>query len=99
MLRVKDAISARYQTAFKFDYFNKMQSILLPAVYNENTKNLAIASPTGSGKTVIHELAILRALEDKSAKDVKCVFIAPNKALCQQRAAEWTAKFAVFGLL
>jgi len=100
LLRVQDVISLRYQTAFQFEYFNKMQSILLPTVYNDNSKNLSIASPTGSGKTVIHELAILRTLEDKSSpKDVKIVFIAPNKALCQQRAAEWTSKFATFGLL
>lgn len=100
LLQVQDVISLRYQTAFKFEYFNKMQSILLPTVYNDNTKNLSIASPTGSGKTVIHELAILRTLEDKSSpKDVKIVFIAPNKALGQQRAAEWTSKFAIFGLL
>lgn len=46
-LRVKDAISARYQTAFKFECFNKMQSILLPSVYRHD-KNLAVASPTGN---------------------------------------------------
>jgi ATP-dependent DNA helicase HFM1/MER3 len=40
---------------------------------------MVIAAPTGSGKTVVHELAILRLLISAEGKDIKCVFIAPNK--------------------
>ena len=59
---------------------------------------MVVAAPTGSGKTVVHELAIVRLLLTKVAKDIKCVFIAPNKALCQQRCVEWQKKFGRLGI-
>lgn len=59
---------------------------------------MVIAAPTGSGKTVVHELAVLRLLLTKDIRDIKCVFIAPNKALCQQRCEEWQNIFGNVGL-
>ena len=59
---------------------------------------MVIAAPTGSGKTVIHELAVLRLLITREIRDIKCVFIAPNKALCQQRCEEWQNIFGNVGL-
>jgi ATP-dependent DNA helicase HFM1/MER3 len=60
---------------------------------------MVVAAPTGSGKTVVHELAIMRLLLNGEGRDMKCVFIAPNKALCQQRAAEWSKSFGSMGLM
>jgi ATP-dependent DNA helicase HFM1/MER3 len=61
---------------------------------------MVIAAPTGSGKTVVHELAILRLLiTSADHRDIKCVFIAPNKALCQQRVIEWGKSFGALGLM
>jgi ATP-dependent DNA helicase HFM1/MER3 len=60
-------------------------------------ENMVVAAPTGSGKTVIHELAIIRLLMKCIKKTIKCIFIAPNKALCQQRVAEWKIKFQPCG--
>ena len=59
---------------------------------------MVIAAPTGSGKTVVHELAVLRLLLTVDVREIKCVFIAPNKALCQQRCDEWQKKFGSLGL-
>jgi ATP-dependent DNA helicase HFM1/MER3 len=59
---------------------------------------MVIAAPTGSGKTVIHELAVLRLLLTKEIRVIKCVFIAPNKAICQQRCEEWQNIFGKVGL-
>jgi ATP-dependent DNA helicase HFM1/MER3 len=59
---------------------------------------MVIAAPTGSGKTVVHELAILRLLLNADVRDIKCVFIAPNKALCQQKCTEWQQSFGDVGL-
>jgi superfamily II DNA or RNA helicase len=58
--------------------------------------NMVVSSPTGSGKTVIFELAIIRLLE-ASAFD-KAVYLAPTKSLCAERARDWTAKFAGIGV-
>lgn len=85
-----------------------------------------VAAPTGSGKTVLHELAIVRLLITASLRPnklkynlsvsiylqsvlnqvyiftrnmiIRAVVIAPNKALCQQRVAEWSATFGPVGL-
>lgn len=59
--------------------------------------NMVVAAPTGSGKTVIHEVAIIRLLSQVSNRALKIVYIAPNKALCQQRMREWDAKFTPLG--
>jgi ATP-dependent DNA helicase HFM1/MER3 len=59
---------------------------------------MVVAAPTGCGKTVIHEIAIMRLLVKLPIKSIKVVYIAPNKALCQQKLDEWTKKFTSFGL-
>lgn len=59
---------------------------------------MVVAAPTGCGKTAIHELAIVRLMMKHSPKQMKIVYVAPNKALCQQKVDEWTQKFGSFGL-
>lgn len=57
---------------------------------------MVVSSPTGSGKTVVFELAIIRLLE---AGDFgKAVYLAPTKSLCAERARDWSAKFAGIGI-
>jgi ATP-dependent DNA helicase HFM1/MER3 len=60
-----------------------------------------LSSPTGSGKTVVFEISIVRELKkrlnDPSYKG-KILFVAPIKALCQQILGFWEKKFAPFGL-
>ncbi|KAF8720643.1 hypothetical protein AX14_010839, partial [Amanita brunnescens Koide BX004] len=63
-------------------------------------ENLVISAPTGSGKTVLFELAILRTL--RQARDsggvFKCVYVSPTKALCSERFRDWGAKFGPLGI-
>ena len=99
LLKVSDIIDREYVDIFSFEYFNQMQSIIMPSILNDSSK-IVIGSPTGSGKTVLHEAAIIQLLcNKKPSKDIKCVLIAPNKALCQQRTSEWINKFGKYGLL
>lgn len=44
------------------------------------------------------ELAICRAFLTFGKAKLKCIYIAPNKALCQQRWIEWSRKFSSLGL-
>ena len=62
--------------------------------------SLKLLYSIGSGKTVCHELAIVRVLQQKSypQNDFKCVFVAPNKALCQQRVSMWEKSFSNLGI-
>ncbi|XP_026327613.1 probable ATP-dependent DNA helicase HFM1 [Hyposmocoma kahamanoa] len=64
---------------------------------------MVVCAPTGSGKTVIFEMAIvqlLMELEDKNyIDDFKIIYMAPVKALCTERLTEWYPKFTKFGHL
>lgn len=57
-------------------------------------------APTGSGKTVLFELSIIRMLKEsaRSGNSLKCVYMAPTKALCSERHKDWTAKFSSLGV-
>ncbi|KAK0484062.1 Sec63 Brl domain-containing protein [Armillaria novae-zelandiae] len=70
-----------YRTIFKFGVFNAVQSSCFDTLMQSN-ENLVTSAPTGSGKTVLFELAIIQMLtETNSATDnsVKCVYMAPTK--------------------
>ena len=80
---------------FPYDYFNAVQSKVLHKVY-ETDENIVVAAPTGAGKTVIAELAMLRLLLNKKNKnraDTKIIYISPIKALCNERYQDWKRKF------
>lgn len=96
-IRVKDVIPKGIGDIFSFDCFNEMQSALFVQIYDSDS-NLTVAAPTGSGKTVVCELAILRLVKKYSISEIKCIMITPNKALCQQKMKEWNESFSKLGL-
>jgi activating signal cointegrator complex subunit 3 len=49
--------------------------------------NSLIGAPTGSGKTIMSELAMLRVF--KTQPDTKIIYIAPLKALAKERIIDW----------
>ncbi|KAJ7047198.1 P-loop containing nucleoside triphosphate hydrolase protein [Mycena alexandri] len=61
---------------------------------------MVLSAPTGSGKTVLFELAIIRMLRQakESGDAVKCVYMAPTKALCSERQRDWSSKFDALGI-
>ena len=70
----------------KFETFNPIQTQLFHVLYHTNYPVL-LGAPTGSGKTIVAEIALLRMkrIEPKS----KCVYIAPLKSLARERLKEW----------
>ncbi|KAF7337998.1 ATP-dependent DNA helicase MER3 [Mycena venus] len=88
-----------YRGVFKFGVFNAVQSSCFDTVVKSD-ENMVISAPTGSGKTVLFELAIVRMLRraKELGKSVKCVYMAPTKALCSERQRDWSSKFDALGI-
>ncbi|KAF9741425.1 hypothetical protein PMIN02_000945 [Paraphaeosphaeria minitans] len=87
----------RLRTIFPYPIFNAVQSKCFDAVYKTN-QNFVLSSPTGSGKTVVLELAICRAISENSTGQYKIVYQAPTKALCSERQRDWQKKFGPLNL-
>jgi activating signal cointegrator complex subunit 3 len=70
----------------KFTHFNPIQTQAFHTLYHSDA-NVLLGAPTGSGKTIVAELAILRALRMYPGR--KVVYIAPMKALARERMDDW----------
>ena len=92
----------------RFRYFNALQSACFEPAY-EGRGSLVVAAPTGSGKTALMELAILGQHREGLAPGGerlarapggrrKAIYIAPMKALVQEKAAEWARSLGSGGL-
>ncbi|THU88606.1 P-loop containing nucleoside triphosphate hydrolase protein [Dendrothele bispora CBS 962.96] len=87
-----------YRSIFKFGVFNAVQSSCFDSTLHSR-ENLVVSAPTGSGKTVLFELAIIKMLTEakESGQSLKCVYVAPTKALCSEKYKDWSAKFDPLG--
>ncbi|KAL4451451.1 hypothetical protein ABPG75_007113 [Micractinium tetrahymenae] len=78
----------------QFTHFNPIQTQVFTALYNTDD-NALVAVPTGSGKTICAEFALLRMIQ--RASEGKCsaraVYIAPLEALAKERLADWSKRF------
>jgi len=76
----------------KYPYFNPIQTQVFNALYNSED-NVFIGAPTGSGKTICAEFAILHMLSQNP--DSKCVFVTPLQSLAEQAYVDWRTKFGI----
>ena len=70
--------------------FNKIQTQVFQALYTTDD-NVFIGAPTGSGKTVCAEFALLRLWGQRDPPRAVC--IEPYQEMVDQRVAEWSVKF------
>eukprot|EP00754_Rhynchopus_humris_P036903 Rhum_TRINITY_DN18999_c0_g1::Rhum_TRINITY_DN18999_c0_g1_i1::g.168732::m.168732/K15271/HFM1, MER3; ATP-dependent DNA helicase HFM1/MER3 len=106
---VASLLPPRLASLFHFEAFNKVQSRCAGQLLGDD-ESMVVSSPTGSGKTVLMELAILRVFfynETAGRYEVtlgetrntrKVVYVAPIKALAYEKAKEWAAMLGPFGL-
>lgn len=86
-----------------FDRLTTMQEQTLPHILNDDS-DIVVAAPTGSGKTLLLEAAIMRLFQltrgcsgSSSPSDYvkkKAVYICPIKALANEKYTEWSTKFS-----
>ncbi|GKY99048.1 hypothetical protein MPSEU_000860500 [Mayamaea pseudoterrestris] len=78
--------NAAYEKLYPFHAFNPIQTQLFHVLYHTDSPVL-LGAPTGSGKTIVAELALLRL--KKLRPSSICVYIAPLKALARERLKDW----------
>ena len=71
--------------------FNKIQTQVFQALYTTD-ENVFIGAPTGSGKTICAEFALLRLWTKPEQRRAVC--IEPYQETVDQRAAEWRKQFS-----
>ncbi|KAJ5157620.1 uncharacterized protein N7482_008720 [Penicillium canariense] len=84
---VKALKREEYQKLYPdWEHFNKIQTQVFKSVFDSDD-NVFIGAPTGSGKTVCAELALLRHWSTENSG--RAVYIAPFQELVDQRLADW----------
>uniref|UniRef100_A0A8C7XEW1 Activating signal cointegrator 1 complex subunit 3 n=1 Tax=Oryzias sinensis TaxID=183150 RepID=A0A8C7XEW1_9TELE len=73
-----------YESLYKFTHFNPIQTQIFHTLYHTDT-NVLLGAPTGSGKTIAAEMAIVNYL----LGFLQVVYIAPLKALVRERMEDW----------
>lgn len=74
-----------------WQHFNSIQTQTFNSLYSTDD-NVLVAAPTGSGKTVCAEFALLRHWAKSSAG--KALYIAPNQELVDIRLRDWEKRLS-----
>jgi ATP-dependent DNA helicase HFM1/MER3 len=90
------AVGEKYSQIFGFKSFNRIQSSVFDKVMNRD-KNIILCAPTGSGKTVVAELAIISAVKH-NMEPILMLYVSPLRALCQEKVKEWNERMAKIGI-
>ena len=78
----------------RWERFNKIQTQVHSSLFTTND-NVFIGAPTGTGKTICAEFAILRHWS--SPTKGRAVYIAPFQELVDQRLADWSERLGKVG--
>lgn len=81
-------------------HFNPIQTQVFTSLYSSDD-NVLVCAPTGSGKTVCAEFALLRLFSKHAAGSlagVRAVYMGPVEALVAQMYKGWAARFGSLGV-
>lgn len=82
----------RFEKLYNFTHFNPIQTQIFYTLYHTD-ENVLLGAPTGSGKTIVAEVAMFRVFREYP--NTKVVYIAPLKALVRERIEDWRKRFVV----
>ncbi|KAF9624190.1 hypothetical protein IFM89_008128 [Coptis chinensis] len=85
-LPVTSLSNKSYEVLYKFSHFNPIQTQTFHVLYHTDN-NVLLGAPTGSGKTISAELAMLHLFNTQP--DMKVIYIAPMKAIVRERMHDW----------
>ena len=85
-LKIATLNNPAFERLYKIKYFNPIQTQLFHALYYTDN-NCLVGAPTGSGKTIMAELAMLRIFANYPKQ--KIVYVGPYKALVKERLNDW----------
>ncbi|WWC58973.1 uncharacterized protein I303_101518 [Kwoniella dejecticola CBS 10117] len=80
-----------FEKLYEFDHFNKIQTQVFQALFTTDD-NVFIGAPTGSGKTICAEFALLRLWTKRDPPRAVC--IEPYQEMVDMRVSEWSEKFS-----
>ncbi|XP_050375603.1 DExH-box ATP-dependent RNA helicase DExH12-like [Argentina anserina] len=86
--------NSMYEALYDFKHFNPVQTQVFTVLYNSDD-NVLVAAPTGSGKTICAEFAVLRNHQKASETGMRVVYIAPIEGLAKERYTDWQKKFGM----
>ncbi|KAL1337994.1 DExH-box ATP-dependent RNA helicase DExH14 [Arachis hypogaea] len=85
-LPVSSLGNVAYEALYRFSHFNPIQTQIFHVLYHTDN-NVLLGAPTGSGKTISAELAMLHLFNTQP--DMKVIYIAPLKAIVRERMGDW----------
>ena len=77
-----------------WQYFNKIQTQTFKSLYDSDD-NVFVGAPTGSGKSICAELALLRNWAKGDSG--RAVYVAPFQELVDQKLADWSKRLSKVG--
>ena len=63
---------------------------------------MIVCSPTGTGKTVLFELSIIRMIrkyQKSRFNNWKAIYICPLKSICDEKFKDWSIKFGELNVM
>ncbi|KAJ8709095.1 hypothetical protein PYW07_008921 [Mythimna separata] len=78
-----------FELLYNFSHFNPIQTQIFHCLYHTD-HNVLLGAPTGSGKTIVAEVAMFRVFNQYP--NCKVVYIAPLKALVKERIKDWKVR-------
>ncbi|XP_049301261.1 probable ATP-dependent DNA helicase HFM1 [Anopheles funestus] len=81
----------------KLKAFNKVQLAVAKTVIQTDS-SIVVNAPTGSGKTVILELAMAKLARQAKDSPFRILYLAPTRSLCAEKFQDWKVRFAALGI-